>query len=484
MEGSIKEKGIKAFVWDFLGRFFNQSSSFIVTILIARVLTPEDFGVVAIALMFNGIASVLADSGFGGALIRNKNSTSLDYDTVFAFNFFISIFLFLILNTFSHYIASYFQKEELTALIQVTSFSILISSLCFIHNIKLKKDLRFDALAKVTLISTTLSGLIGVIACYNGLGVWSLVLVTLLNGFFRAVFMWKSVSWLPKSIGSTHSFLTMWKFSSNMLLTSVLEIMTINLEKAVLAKAASISTLGYFQRAQQFSSMVVNYTSGPIYSVLFSLLSGLGDDFERYKKKLLVILDTFMFVVLMVSGVGYSFSEALIVGLLSEKWLPSVTYLELLFLGAFSVPMISIVSALITSQGHSKEFLYITVLNKAFIVISLLLVKPFGVVTYLTVLIFGNFLSVNYALYILKKVFNLKLLDLSVKQFKLFIAFFISIYMCCFSPVIGEGSYFVNSVLKSVVFLFSYLLLYKVLFVNQSKEVFLQLNELIRKVIK
>lgn len=485
MNKSIKKQGIIAFIWDFSGRLLTQTSSFIVTIILSRILSPEDFGLIAIALLFNGISTVLADSGLGGALIKNKKNTQKDYDTIFVFNFLISIILFITIFITKDYIAIFFKQSNLSELIPFTSIGIIISSICYIHNIKLKKELKFNVLVKISFLSSFIAGLMGIIASYQNFGIWSLVIVAVSANFLRCFFLWKACFWVPKSLGSVTSFSLMWRYASNMLMISIIEILSTNLEKIALGKFISLTTLGYYERAQSFSTMVTNYTSAPVHTVLFPTLSKLEGDLNILRFKILSILNIYFLIIFFIIGIGYFSSEALILFFLTEKWSSSIDYLRILFLASFSVPILNIFGSILTSKGFSKEFLLISILNKLLLILSLILIYYYDISIYLYSLIISGIISVIYGAYITseKMKINSKKIIFYISQpfFICSFSIFTSWWIVENNELLSIQNYILKAISNILIYTTFYFIIYKLFFPEILKNIKIEFINIVKK---
>lgn len=285
----LKNKGIKAFVWDFIGKLATQGTGFIVTIFLARLLEPSDFGLIAMIMVVVGIAQVFADVGLGGALIQRRKLLDVHYSSVFYFN--ICIALLLTCTTFfsADLISSFYNNVELVELTQAISVIFIINACSSVQAIRLRKQLNYPLLTKASFKSSLLSGFLGVTLAFNDFGVWSLVAQVLSQGVFFNLCLWTTCKWRPSFQFSLKALKQLWTFGFRMFLASLLDSVFTRLDYVIIGKLFSISTLGYFQRAKQLNSLVIQYSSGSLMSVMFPILSKVQNDLHKFRLSLIHI---------------------------------------------------------------------------------------------------------------------------------------------------------------------------------------------------
>lgn len=379
----LKRQGISALIWDFLGKLSSQGVGFIVTIILARLLEPSDFGLIAMIMVVVGIAQVFTDIGLGGALIQKQDVEHIHYSSVFCFNMLTAICLTTITFLSAGEIANFYGNEQLVPLIEVISVLFILSALSSVQAIKLRKNLKYALISKVAFSAASTSGVVGVICAYNGAGVWSLVAQLLSFSICNSIILWLSSGWRPSLVLSYTALQQLWSFGFRLFLSRALEAIFSRIDYLVIGKLFSADTLGYFQRAKQFNLLVIQYTSGSLMSVMFPVLSKIQDDLSRFQN---VVINTFYvlcFIVFFLLGGLYLVSEELVVFLYSEKWLPSVNYMQLLLLSAFAYPLSSLLINVFTSRGNSKLLLRLEVLKKLIHSLNLVCAFYYGLETYL-----------------------------------------------------------------------------------------------------
>ena len=392
---NLKSKGIKAFIWDLGGKLLIQGIGFIITIILARLLEPSDFGLIAMIMVVIGIAQVFTDVGLGGALIQKRKLLPIHYSSVFYFNILIATCLTLITYFSADLIATFFDNRTLIPLTQSVSLLFIISALSSVQSIRLRRQLNYTLLTKVSFMSSLLSGAIGVVLAINGIGVWSLIAQVILQGIFYNLIIWSYSEWKPSLTFSLKALMQLWKFGFRMFLSSVLDAIFTRLDFLIIGKVFSASTLGYFQLAKQFNSLVIKYSSGSLMAVMFPLLSQVQKDLPRFQNIILKSLNILCFVVFLLLGFLYLTAEDLITFLFTEKWLPSVEYMKILILSGFGIPISSLLVNVLSSRGNSRAFLNLEILKKSLHVFNFINAYYNGIEMYLYGLIGVTIFSVS-----------------------------------------------------------------------------------------
>ncbi len=393
---SFKARGVKAFIWDFLGRIIIQTSGFIITIFLARILTPEDFGLIAIVMVIIGIAQVFTDAGLGVALIQRRHVHNIHYTSVFYFNILLGISFTFIMYIFAPNIAAYYEYEILTPLLHVIAFFFIINTLGAIQSIRFRKELNFKAITKVSLTSSIIGGVVGIVLATYGAGIWSLVVNILLSQILYTILIWRKSEWYPSMNFSFKALKQLWNFGFKIFLSKILDTAFSRLDILIFAKILPAETIGFYQRAKSLNSMVIRYSSGSLMAVLFPLLSTIQNDLKYFQAIVLKALNALSFVVFLIIGSLYLVSEELIVLLYTEKWLKSVEYLQVLLLSSFAFPLSALLVNVLSSRGNSKDFLYLEVYKKTLFGLNLSIGYFFG----LEVFLYGLIIQALIAVYI------------------------------------------------------------------------------------
>lgn len=398
---NLKKKGLNAFIWDFTGKIASQGAGFVITIFLARLLEPSDFGLIALVMVFIGMAQVFSNMGLSSALIQRKDASQVDFSSVFYFNVAVGTLLTACLYFSAPFIAEYYQEDDLTRLLEVASLLFILNSLSSVQLVLLRKKLNYALSTKITLFASLAGGITGVALAFYGAGVWSLLAQILLTAVITNVLLWKYSNWQPGIIFSWIALKQLWGFGFRMFLSSLIENIFTRLDFLIIGKLFPLDTLGYFQRAKQFNLLVIANTSGSLMSVLFPVLSQVQDDLPRFQNIVLNAFTILCFVVSMLLGGLYLLSEEIIVFLFSEKWLPSVEYMELLLLSGFAYPLSAVLVNILTSRGDSKTILKLQILKKLLHCVNFAVLFYLGLEAFLyglvVVSIFATSLNIYYA---------------------------------------------------------------------------------------
>ena len=275
MTKNLKTRAINGLFWSLIDNFSVQISQFIIGIVLARILSPNDFGLIGMLTVFITISQWFVSSGFGQALIRKKDCTQNDYSTVFIFNIITGFLLYLILFFSSGFIADFFNEPQLESLLNVLGISLIIIAFTIVQQTQLTKRLDFKLQTRISVISSVISGLIGVLLAYLGYGVWTLVYKALLEYFIRSFLLWIYNKWRPSFVFDTNSFKELFGFGSKLMLRGLIYTLFNNMYYVIIGKYFSTADLGYYTRAEQFNRMpssninkVINRVSYPVLSEL------------------------------------------------------------------------------------------------------------------------------------------------------------------------------------------------------------------------
>lgn len=325
----MKNTTIKNFIWRFAERCGAQLVTFIVSIVLARLLSPEDYGTIALVTVFTTILQVFVDSGLGTALIQKKNADDLDFSSVFYFNFVVCIILYMGMFLAAPVIARFYGDSSLVPIIRVISLTIVISGVKGIQQSYVSRNMLFKRFFFATLGGTIFSAFLGVGLAYAGFGVWAIVAQQLSNTMIDTLILWITVKWRPKKMFSWKRLKGLLSFGWKLLVSSLLDTVYNNLRNLIIGKFYSSADLAYYNQGDKFPKLIVTNINSSIDSVLLPTLSSAQDDRERVKNmtRRAIKTSTYIMAPLMV---GLAFCATPIVRLvLTEKWLPCVPYLQI-----------------------------------------------------------------------------------------------------------------------------------------------------------
>ena len=361
---TLKQKTISGTIWSFIDSFANQGIQFIAGIILARILSPTEFGLIGMLTIFIALSQSFIDSGFTNALIRKKDCTQTDYSTVFYFNFIVGIIFYSILFFSADSISTFFNEPQLELLLQVLGLSLVLNALGIIQRTILTKNIDFKLQTRVSIVSSTLSGLIAISMAYNGLGVWSLVALTLGRFGFASLFLWLWAKWRPSLIFSKDSFKELFSFGSKLLISGLIDTAYRNIYYLIIGKYFSAVQLGYYTRADQFQALPSQQLTGVFGRVSYPILSTIQDDVIKLRSAYKQIIKSTMLITFVLMLGMAAIAKPMILTLIGEQWLPSVIYLQMLcFVGMF-YPLHALNLNMLKVQGRSDLFLRLEVIKK------------------------------------------------------------------------------------------------------------------------
>lgn len=372
----MKSKTVKGLVWSALDNVTKIGVTFIVSIILARLLSPDEYGLIGILMIFISVFNAIVDSGFTNALIRKKDVTDIDYSTVFYTNLVLSIFMALALFLCAGPIAYFFEREELIALTQVMSCVVVINALCIVQKARTTKNIDFKIQAKVTFIASLSSGIIGIAMAYMGYGVWALVGQQISSQFITTAFFWIFNKWVPKLIFSRESFMEMWSYGWKLLVSGLIDTTWKEIYQVVVGKCYSPATLGLYTRAKQFSQLFSFNLTSIIQRVSYPVLSSIQDDKDRLREAYRRVIKTTMLPTFVLMYGMAAVAKPMVIVLIGEKWLGCVGFLQIICIYGALYPLHAINLNMLQVQGRSDLFLKLEIIKK-FIAIGPILLGIF-----------------------------------------------------------------------------------------------------------
>lgn len=433
-DSSLKSKTVNGLGWSFLDNFSRLGISFVVGVILARLLSPDEYGLISILTIFVTVIGALVDSGFYNALIRKKEATDLDYSTVFITNFVISIVLSIVLFFSAPLVASFFERPELVPLTRVMSCIVIINALCLVQRARMTKNINFKIQTKVTLIATVGSGVVGIGLAYAGFGVWALAWHHIALQMLTTVSFWFFNRWIPSLQFSWKSFSEMWSFGWKILVSNLIDTTWKQMYQIIVAKFYSPETLGYYTRSAHFSQLFSNNLTSIIQRVSFPVLSSIQDDKVRLRAAYKKLIKTTMLPTFVLMMGMSACSKALILSLIGEKWTMSIPFLQLIcFVGMF-YPLHAINLNMLQVQGRSDLYLKLEIIKKIIALIPLVIGAFVGIFP----MLFSS-IVINVISYYLNAFYSGKFLNYGiVEQVKdIFPSFSIALVMAIAVSLIG-----------------------------------------------
>lgn len=361
---SLKNKTIKGVGWSAADALLGQGVTFIVGLVLARLLSPDEYGLIGICLIFTTVLNGIVDSGFSNALIRKKKVTDEDYNTMFTTNMAISIVLYVLLFISAPLVSDFFHRIELTALVRVTGLILFLNALSITQVTILTKNIDFKTKTKASLVSAIISGVIGIAMAFMGYGVWSLVAQQLSKQLVYTLCLWVLSKWWPKFTFYKDSFKYMWGFGWKLLASGILNNVWNQLYQVVIGRCYTSSTLGHYTRANEYASIFSSNLTLIVQRVSYPVLAEIQDDKERMVQGYRKVIKVTMFVTAVCMISLGAVSEPLIYTLIGTKWHEAATYLPLICISMSLYPLHAINLNILQVLGRSDIFLYLEILKK------------------------------------------------------------------------------------------------------------------------
>lgn len=395
-EQSLKDKTVKGTFWSGIDNVAQFTVSFVVSIVLARLLSPDDYGLIGIIAIFTAVCTTLINGGFTTALIRKKDATDDDYNTAFIVNLTMSLLLYAIIYLLSPYIADFFHRQELIALTQVSSLGVIIGALGLVQQTRLTKRIDFKTQTKITIAASFSSGIVGIGMAFWEFGVWSLVAQSLTSQILRTILLWVANRWVPQLRFSSESFHELFGFGWKMMASSLLDTVWKELYQVVVGKFYSPATLGQYTRAKGFSQLFSSNLTTVIQRVTYPVLSNIQDDKRRMIMAYRRIIKVTMFITAISMFFLGAVSEPLLYCLIGPKWHEASIYLPLICISMSSYPLHAINLNMLQVQGRSDLFLVLEIIKKIIAIGPLFIGAFVGVIP----MLYANILTTVIAFFL------------------------------------------------------------------------------------
>lgn len=394
-KGDLREKTIKGLFWSFTDILTNQGIQFIVLMILARILTPEHFGMIGMVTVFITISNSLIDSGFSQALIREKEVNRSGYSTIFIFNLIASCTLYIIMYSSAPIISAFFGVERLVSIIRVLGIGLIINSLSVIQRVFLIRKIDFRKQTFINLFSTSIAGVISIKLAFNGYGVWSLVAQTLILQTMQTVLLWISNRWLPTPTFDFKYFRRLYNFGSKLLVSGIIDTIYNNIIAVIIGKLYFASQLGFYTNAAKLSDVITNSITGALQRVTYPVLSSIQEDNTRLMLGFRKIIGITSFVMFPIMTGLIAVADSLIPLLLGTQWSESIIYFQLLCIGGMIYPIHAINLNILQVKGRSDLFLKLEIIKKSLLTLLIVasLFLSMGVIGLIVAAILSSYIS-------------------------------------------------------------------------------------------
>ena len=380
MGESLRGKTLKGMIWSFAENFSLQGIQFIIGILLARVLSPSDYGMVGMLAIFTAVASTLINSGFSTALVRKTDRTQTDLSTTFYFNIVVGFILYFALFFSGPLIANFYDTPLLSSLIKVTAISLILNSLCIVQQALFTIKMDFKTQAKISVISAITTGVIGVTMAYTGFGVWAIVWPGVFGGVVRCGLLWIWGKWRPTWEYSWASFKELFGFGSKLLASGLIDTIYNNIYPIIIGKKFSAADLGQYTRADGYANLPATTVTGVLGRVTFPLLCQIQNDDARLQLTYRQLIRLSAYVVFPIMIGLAALAKPLIIFMITAKWTECVPFLQILCFSLMWYPIHALNLNLLQVKGRSDLFLKLEIIKKTLGVSILILAIPFGII--------------------------------------------------------------------------------------------------------
>lgn len=408
---SLKIKALQGFSWTVFEGIFSQGIIFSVGIILARLLSPKDFGLIGIITAFIAISNSIIEGGLGSALVRKTDSSQDDYNTVFYSNLGIALLLYLLIYLFSGAIADFFDAQELKKLLQFSGLILIINAFSIIQQTLLVKILDFKTQGIIAVISSAISGFVAVVIAYSGFGVWSLVALAVTRTFIRTSLLWFKGRWKPTLGFSEKSYKELFNFGYKLLAASLLNTLYKNVYYVLIGKYFSPTSLGYYTRADQFQAPFSSNITVGITRISFPVLSSLQDEEIRLRHVFIKFIRFSVFVNFTILLALAAMAKPIVLLLIGEKWYPSIYFLQLLCIPGMLYPLQILNLNLLAVKGYSNLYLKLEIIKKVILLPLVFVSMLFSIEVVLYCLILFSIME-----YFINSYYTKGLINLSVWQ--------------------------------------------------------------------
>ena len=406
MAGSLKHKAIHGVGWSFIDNIASSGITFLVGLVLARLLTPKEYGIMAMIAVFIAVSNSIIDSGFSNALIRKTRIERVDYNTVFYFNLTVSILIYTLLYLAAPAISVFFKESVLVEIIRILGLVLIINAFSVIPRTQFVRDVNFKTQTKVSLISSISSGVFGIGMALGGMGVWSLVGQQLSRQFLNTLFLWIYSKWYPVWEFSRKSFNELFGFGSKLLLSGLLDTIYKNIYYIIIGRFYTSAQLGQYTRADQFNMIFSSNLTSVVQRVSYPVLSSIQEEPERLREAYQKVIKITMLITFACMLGLAAVAKPLILILIGEKWLPAVYFLQIICFSGMLYPLHAINLNILQVKGRSDLFLKLEIIKKIIAVGPIVV----GVVYGIEYMLWGGVLT-SFIAYFLNSYYSANLMN-------------------------------------------------------------------------
>ena len=413
----------KGVLWSSIEKFSISGIQFMLNVILARLIVPGEYALIAMISIFIAIGQTFIDSGFSQALIQKLNRTEKDFSTVFYFNIVVAVIIYVCIYLIAPYIAEFYNNNVFIKLTRIIGLNLIISSLAIVQRTKLIINVDFKTLARGSIFSVCVSGFVGIVCAYCNLGVWAMVLQSVLYQILLTSFLFISLKWYPKLLFSFESFRQLFSYGSKLLFSRLLNTVCQNLYSIIIGKYYPSSNVAYYNTANQIAVFPSGHLTDMINRAIFPLQCELQNNIYQLRKIYLTFirLSTYVIVPIMIGILVLS--EPFIKLLLTDKWLDVIPLLQILCLANMLYPIMSS-NQMFNVLGRTDIYLKLEIIKKVFFVIILIITLPLGIVMMCWGICIYNIIEIIITIILLKRIFPINFYDIVKSVYPIFLISF------------------------------------------------------------
>ena len=454
---NFKKESLKGFFWLSVGKVGAGLSSFIVTVVLVRLLIPEDFALVELLMIIIAVSSVFIDSGFSQAIIRDPKPSQVDLSSVFLFNLCIACALYVLLFITAVYIAVFFNAPQLVNLSRVTFLVIIFNSLVIIQDATLTRQLNFKVISQANIIGMFGAGLVAIILGLLNMGVWAITANIVLQPLFKAIMLWSNSKWRPSFVMSIRSVKKYFSFSSYLMMQGLLDAIMTNLSSIFIGRVYTKADLGYYSQGRKLDSYVISPFITVLEKVTYPITAKIDNESDKFREVYINLIQLLFFVFTPLSFYACCFGKTIVTLLFGDNWIEAGVYFSIISLSDLFFPLQRMSTNIIMIKGETKRMFYLAFVKQLLRLIGLLLLYKISmlslVIGFSITGIVGGLLYTRLAF----KLIHYRWVDLFKDQLKTFMAasigLSIAIVMDNLNDLSEVTSFFMCTVIMLIVYL-------------------------------
>lgn len=478
---SIKELAVRSMIWNIFGNFSGTIIALVKNIFLARLLQPEDFGVISLSFIFVTISEMIVDSGFHSALIQKKNIKTIEYNTIFLVTIIIGIIISVIIFIGSSLIAEYYKDTRLVLILKCLSVVIIVRSFIIVPNTILEKNLNFKLLVKVSILSNLCAAIISIILAYLGFNYFSLIIYYITESLIRLIMTYIYSEWRPTLEFNILAFKPLFSFGYKLLLSSIISTVSTNLRSLIIAKKYSIIDLGYYNQAYQLQSTPVQVLSKAMSQVIFPLFSSIQYDNDKLTKSVKSANKLIGYIVFPSMVLLYINARDIIVFLFTVKWIETEFYLKMFCIAGMVNYLQMINLNVLKAKGESKYYLYIEIIKQSIGIIVLLLSSKYGIKSIMVSIVICEYFFIPINGIFSKKLINYRVIDQIKDIIPIYLFSWIAGYLSNLIVEASMNTIIIKLIIKTILYIVIYILFTKITKVSEFKELYMMFRNSLKK---